>query len=130
MLLHGKLTPHDYEDEVAADPRIDALRAKMIVREDKSFTRDFFDPGKRTNPHAMRIEFRNGTSTPEVRIDYPIGHAKRRREGLPIVEEKFRRSVEEIFPPKRRRRIFDICGSLRTLKSTPIDEFMDLFVIT
>ena len=129
VLLHGNLTPRDFEDEAAADPRIDVLRSKMTVREDEGFTRNFFDSRKRTHSHSMRIEFRDGSSTPEVQIDYPMGHARRRREGLPIVESKFRRSVENAFTSRRRRRIFEVCGSLQSLEQMPVDRFMDLFVL-
>ena len=130
VLLHGGLTPEDYEDEVAADPRIDELRAKMVVREDKSFTRDFFNPRKRTHTHAMRVEFKDGSSTPEVRIDYPLGHARRRAEGLPYIEAKFRRSIENTFVVGRQRRILRNCGSLEALERVPVDEFMALFAIS
>ena len=127
-LLHGRITSSDYEDETATDPRIDALRDKMIVTEDKTFTRGYTDPVRRTNPSAMRIEFRDGTSTPEIQIDYPLGHPRRRREGLPMVERKFRRGLEMTFPPKRQRQIMDICSDAARLKSMPVDRFMDLFV--
>ncbi len=127
-LLHGRITGSDYEDETAADHRIDALRDKMIVTEDKTFTRGYTDPVRRTNPSAMRIEFRDGTSTPEIQIDYPLGHPRRRREGLPMVERKFRRGLEMTFPPKRQRQIMDICSDAARLKSMPVDRFMDLFV--
>lgn len=127
-LLHGRITGSDYEDETAADPRIDALRDRMVVTEDKSFTRGYEDPERRTNPSAMRIEFRDGTSTPEIQIDYPLGHPRRRREGLPVVEQKFRRSVELTFPPKRQRQIMDICSDAGRLKSMPFEQFMDMLV--
>lgn len=128
VLLNGRLGAHDYEDDVSADPRIDALRGKMVVTEDKSFTRDFYDLRKRTNSNAVRIEFRDGTSTPEIRIDYPLGHPRRRREGLPLVEEKFRRSVGLAFPPKRRRKIFETCGDSQRLQRMPVEQFVDLLV--
>lgn len=127
VLLHGKLTADDYQDEAAADPRIDELRDRMVVTEDREFTRDFYDARKRTNSNAMRVEFRDGATTPEVRIDYPLGHPRRRPEGLPLVEQKFQRSVERVFSPGRRRRISDICGDLRRLETVPFEEFMDLF---
>ena len=128
VLLFGKLTPRDFEDEVAADPRIDVLCSKMTVREDEGFTRNFFDSRKRTHSHSMRIVFRDGSSTPEVQVDYPMGHAKRRPEGLPVVASKFRRSVDNAFSPQRQRRIFEACGSLQSLEQMPVDKFMDLFV--
>lgn len=127
VLLQGALSPRDFEDAMAADPRIDALRAKMTVREDAGFTRDFFAADKRAHSHAMRIEFADGSSTPEVRIDYPLGHPRRRREGLPVIEAKFRRSVQAFFGPARRRRILRHCADLESLERLPVDRFMALF---
>jgi 2-methylcitrate dehydratase len=126
VLLNGNLTTADYEDKAAADPRIDALRGKMVVSEDKQFTSDFFDARKRSNANAMRIEFSDGSSTREVLIEYPVGHPRRRREALPLVEEKFQRSVERAFAPRRGRAIFDACGNLAHLKRLPFRDFMDL----
>ena len=128
VLLHGGLTPDDYEDDVAVDRRIDALRAKMVVSEDKSFTRGFYDARRRSNSNAMRIKFRDGASTPEIRIDYPLGHPRRRREGLPLVEQKFRRSLERTFAPRRQRRILDVCTDLQRLTAMPFERFMDMLV--
>ena len=99
----------------------------MSVREDAQFTRDFFAADKRAHSHAMRIEFADGSSTPEVRIDYPLGHPRRRREGLPVVEVKFRRSVGTFFGPARRRRILRHCADVATLEQLPVDRFMALF---
>jgi len=127
VLLHGNLTTEDYEDHVAADPRIDVLRDKMVVTEDKQFTKDFYDPRKRSNPNAMRIEFRDGSKTSEVRIDYPVGHPRRRSEALPLVELKFRRSVEAFLPRKRHDAVLEACGSLTRLQRLPFHHFMDLF---
>lgn len=117
----------DYEDDAAADPRIDVLRAKMIVTEDKQFTKDFYDVRKRSNTNAMRIEFRDGSMTPEVRIDYPVGHPRRRPEALPLVEAKFRRSVEHFLPRKRQAAVLKACGDLARLRRFAFDDFMDLF---
>ena len=128
VLLHGGLTPDDYEDDVAVDPRIDALRAKMVASEDKSFTRGFYDARRRSNSNAMRIKFRDGASTPEIRIDYPLGYPRRRREGLPLVEQKFRRSVERTFASRRQRRILDVCTDLQRLTAMPFERFMDMLV--
>ncbi len=128
VLLHGNLTTEDYEDHVAADPRIDALREKMVVTEDKRLTKDFYDPRKRSNPNAMQIEFRDGSKTPEVRIDYPVGHPRRRSEALPLLEQKFRRSVETFLPRKRQDGVFEACTDLARLERLPFHHFMDLFV--
>lgn len=128
VLLHGKLEAEDYEDGAAADPRIDALRDKMVVTEDQEFTRGFSDPRRRNNANAIRIEFRDSTRTPDVVIEYPLGHPRRRREGIPMVEEKFRRSVELTFPPKRQRQIMECCGDMKRLTAMPVHAFMDMFV--
>jgi 2-methylcitrate dehydratase len=128
VLIHGKLAARDYDNKAAADPRIDRLRAKMIVKEDVSFTRDFYDARKRTNCNALYVEFRDGTRTPEVRIDYPVGHPKRRKEGLPIVEQKFRDSLKQIFSVRRQDKIMAACSNLQDLKKVPFKDFMALFV--
>lgn len=127
VLLHGDLTTEDYEDHAAADPRIDVLREKMVVTEDKQFTKDFYDARKRSNPNAICIDFRDGSKTAEVRIDYPVGHPRRRSEALPLVEQKFRRSVEAFLPRKRHDTVLEACGSLTHLQRLPFHEFMDLF---
>ena len=128
MLLHGRLVPSDFEDEAAADTRLDWLRSKMSVTVDQAFTRDFVDLGTRTNSNAVLVEFRDGTRTREIRIDFPIGHPRRRREGLPEVEEKFRRSLELTFAAKRQRQIMSVCANSRRLETMPFPEFMTLFV--
>jgi 2-methylcitrate dehydratase len=127
VLLRGELSSEDYEDHVAADQRIDVLRDKMVVTEDKQFTTDFYDARKRSNTNAMQIEFRDGTRTPEVLIRYPIGHPRRRPEALPLVEQKFRRSVEAILPRRQHKEVFDACSSLTRLQRLPFHTFMDLF---
>src|SRR5690606_24253601 len=88
-LLFGRLTAGDYEDAVAADPRIDALRAKMSCVEDKRFTRDYHDPAKRSIANALTVELKDGTTLKEVVVEYPIGHKRRRKEGMPLLEAKF-----------------------------------------
>ena len=126
VLLNGVLASEDYEDHAAADPRIDALRAKMVVTEDKQFTKDFYDARKRSNTNAMQIEFADGTKTPEVVISYPIGHPRRRKEALPLVEQKFRRSVETFVPRGQREPVLHATGSLARLQRLPFHTFMDM----
>lgn len=128
VLLKGKLTSSDYENAAAADPRIDRLRSKIVLTEDPDFTRDFYDSRARTNSNAIWIEFRDGSRTPEIRIDYPVGHPKRRKNGLPIVERKFEDSVKRMFPRKRQVEIAAACGSLATMRKIPVSEFMNLLV--
>src|SRR5215469_16046214 len=88
-LIFGRLTADDYNDEVAADPRIDALRDRTVVSVNPRFTEDYFDPGKRYIGNAVQVFFKDGTSTGKVSVDYPIGHRRRRAEGIPVLIRKF-----------------------------------------
>jgi len=128
-LLYGRLTAADYEDEVAADPRIDALRDKMTCVEDKQFSRDYLDPAKRSIANALTVEFDDGTKLDEVVIEYPVGHRRRRAEGIPLLVEKFRTNLARRFPPKQQRAIAEIALDAGRLDVTPVHEFVDLFVI-
>jgi len=128
-LLFGRLTAGDYEDAVAKDPRIDALRAKIVCREDKRFTRDYHDPKKRSIANALTVEFRDGTRLKEVVCEYPIGHKRRRKEGMPVLVEKFRTNLARRFPEKQQRAILDLCLDAARLEATPVDEFVDLMVV-
>jgi 2-methylcitrate dehydratase PrpD len=127
VLLHGHLTADDYEDRAAADPRIDFLREKMVVTEDDGFTAAFHHPRKRSNANAMEIEFSDGTKTPEVVIACPLGHPRRRREALPLVERKFQRSVEKFLPRKKREPVLQACGTLARMQRLRVDTFMEMF---
>jgi 2-methylcitrate dehydratase len=128
-LLFGRLTAADYEDEVAADPRIDALRDKIACVEDKQFTRDYHDPDKRSIANALTVEFKDGKKLAEVVVEYPIGHKRRRKEGMPVLVEKFERNLARRFPPKQQKAILDLCMDQRKLEQTPVHEFVDLMVI-
>jgi 2-methylcitrate dehydratase len=128
-LLYGRLTAADYEDSVAADPRIDALRAKMECVEYKQWTRDYLDPDKRSIANGLTVEFKDGRSTPEAVVEYPIGHARRRKEGIPLLLEKFQRNLARRFPPKQQEAITALCSDQATLEATPVNEFVDHFVI-
>ena len=103
-LLFGRLTAGDYEDDVAADPRIDALRDKIECVEDKQFTQDYHDPEKRSIANALTVEFKDGKKLKEVVVEYPIGHKRRRKEGMPVLVEKFKTNLARRFPPKQQRR--------------------------
>ena len=109
--------PADYEDKIAADPRIDALRDKIVCVEDKQFTKDYHDPNKRSIANALTVEFTDGKKLKEVVVEYPIGHKRRRKEGMPVLVEKFRTNLARVFPPSRRRRS-STCASTRNV-STP-----------
>ncbi len=128
-LIHGALTADHYEDEVAADPRIDVLRDKMLVREDERFTREYLDPDKRSIGNAIQVFFKDGSSTDLVAIDYPIGHRRRRAEGIPVLERKFLDALHTRFPKGQARRIYDLCLDAEGLAATPVNKFMDLLVI-
>ncbi len=128
-LIFGRLTADDYEDDVAADPRIDALRAKMECVEDKQFSRDYLDPDKRSIANAITVEFTDGRKTDEVVVEYPIGHRRRRREGIPLLEAKFATNLARRLPPKQRSAILALCADAKKLEATPVNEFVDLFVI-
>jgi 2-methylcitrate dehydratase len=128
-LLFGRLTADDYEADVAADSRIDELRAKMECVEDRQFTRDYLDPEKRSIANAITIEFKDGRKTDEVVAEYPIGHRRRRREGIPLLEAKFERNLALRLPAKRQRAILALCADQKRLEAVAVNEFVDLFVI-
>ncbi len=128
-LIFGRLTAADYEDEVAKDKRIDALRAKITCVEDKRFTRDYHDPKKRSIANALTVEFKDGTRLKEVVCEYPIGHKRRRKEGMPVLVEKFRRNLARRFPEKQQKTILDVCMDPARLEAMPVHHFVDLMVV-
>jgi 2-methylcitrate dehydratase len=123
-LIFGRLTAEDYEDRVAADPRIDALRAKMTVQENPSFTRDYYAPDKRYIGNALQVFFKDRTWTERIQVDYPIGHRKRRAEGMPVLVKKFEASVDAHFNPKQAEAIKRMFADPRKLDALPVNEFM------
>ena len=128
-ILFGRLTAGDYEDGVAADPRIDELRKKITCVEDKGFTRDYHDPGKRSIANALKVELKDGGKLGEFVCEYPIGHKRRRGEGMPVLVEKFKLNLARRFPAKQQKAILDLCMDAGRLEKTPVHEFVDLFVI-
>jgi 2-methylcitrate dehydratase len=128
-LIFGRLTAPDYEDAIAKDPRIDRLRAKMVCVEDKKFSQDYLDPDKRSIANAITIEFVDGRKLKEVIVEYPIGHRRRRKEGIPVLVEKFKTNLARRFPAKQQRAILDLALDAAKLQATPVHEFVDLFVI-
>ena len=128
-ILFGRLTAADYEDAVARDPRIDTLRAKIVCVEDKQFTKDYHDPNKRSIANALTVEFKDGKRLGEFVCEYPIGHKRRRKEGMPVLVEKFKTNLARRFPEKQRAAILALCLDARRLEATPVHEFVDLFVI-
>jgi 2-methylcitrate dehydratase len=128
-LIFGRLTAADYEDGVAADPRIDALRAKIQCAEDPQLTRDYHDPDKRSIANALTVRLEDGRTLPEVLVDYPLGHRRRRSEGIPLLIEKFRRNLARRFPEKQQRAIAELSLDGTRLGQTPVHEYVDLYVI-
>jgi len=128
-LIHGRLTAADYEDNIAADPRIDQLRAKMVCVEDKQFSKDYHDPDKRSIANGITIELNDGTKLKEVVVEYPIGHRRRRKEGMPVLVEKFRTNLARRFPAKQQAAILDVALDSAKLEPMPVHEFVDLMVI-
>ncbi len=127
-LIFGRLTARDYEDAIADDPRVDALRAKMHLLEDESFTADYFDPAKRSIANAMTIEFNDGTVLGEEVVEYPVGHARRRAEGIPLLVEKFKINLNRIFDANQQKKILDLCLDRKALEATEVKDFMAMLV--
>jgi 2-methylcitrate dehydratase len=128
-IIHGRLTAADYEDEVAADPRIDKLRDKIVCVEDPAFTKDYHDPAKRSIANALTVEFNDGRKLKEIVCEYPIGHKRRRKEGIPVLEAKFRTNLARVFPQKQQDAIYALCRDQKKLEGTPVNEFVDMMVI-
>lgn len=128
-LIFGELTAAHYEDSVAADPRIDTLRDKMTCIENPQYSRDYLDPSKRSIANAIQIFFRDGTSTEKVEVEYPIGHRRRRKEGIPLLVDKFRTNLGRRFPAKQQKAVLDVCLDQARLEAVPVNEFVDMFVI-
>jgi len=128
-LLKGSLTAGDYEDTVAADPRLDVLRAKMEVVENAGYTRDYLDPAKRSIGNAVQVFFSDGTATERVAIEYPVGHRRRRKEGVPLLLAKFEQALRDRIPVRAAETILSLCADRARLEATPVRDFMGLFVV-
>ncbi len=128
-ILFGRLTAGDYEDSVAKDARIDRLRDRIVCVEDKNFTRDYHDPAKRSIANALTVEFLDGKKMKEIVVEYPIGHKRRRKEGMPVLVEKFRTNLARRFPEKQQKAILDVALDPKKLEAMPVNEFVDLMVI-
>ncbi|OIN06620.1 bifunctional 2-methylcitrate dehydratase/aconitate hydratase [Oceanisphaera psychrotolerans] len=129
-LLVGDLVAEHYEDDFhRAEPRIDALRRKMEIVEDSRYSAEYLAADKRSIANAIQIFFKDGTSTEKVKVEYPIGHRRRRAEAIPVLERKFMRNLQTRFPPARCRHILALCLDRQRLEVTPVNEFMALFVI-
>jgi 2-methylcitrate dehydratase len=128
-LLFGRLTAADYEDEVARDPRIDALRARIECVEDPQFTRDYLDPEKRSIANAVTVKLKDGRTLDEIVVEYPIGHRRRRQEGIPLLVAKYRRNLACRFPEKQQHAIAELSLDRARLERMAVNEYVDLYVI-
>ncbi|MDH3400400.1 MAG: bifunctional 2-methylcitrate dehydratase/aconitate hydratase [Chromatiales bacterium] len=127
-LIFGRLSAADYEDGMAADPRIDALRARMEVRENEGFTRDYYDAGKRYIGNAVQVFFKDGTASERIEVQFPIGHPRRREEGIPLLVKKFETSIRDRLTGGQFSALTALCSSQAGLESTPVNQFMALMV--
>jgi len=127
-LIFGRLTARDYEDDIAEDPRIDALRERMICVEDPQFTKDYHDPDKRSIANALTVIFKDGSKSDEVTIEYPLGHKRRREEGMPLLIEKYRTNLARIFDADQSAKIAKTTLDYEALVSASVNEVMELFV--
>ncbi|MBX3663100.1 MAG: bifunctional 2-methylcitrate dehydratase/aconitate hydratase [Burkholderiales bacterium] len=128
-LIKGNLTAADYEDNVARDPRVDALRDKMECVENRQWSKDYLDPQKRSIANAIQVFFKDGSKTANIAVEYPVGHRRRRKEGIPLLEAKFRTNLARRFPEKQRAAIEALCRDQKKLEATPVHEFVDMMVI-
>jgi 2-methylcitrate dehydratase PrpD len=128
-LIKGNLTAADYEDEAAANPLIDQLRDKMECVELKQYSLDYHDPEKRSIANAIQVFFKDGTATEQIAVEYPIGHRRRRAEGIPELIKKYKVNLGRRFPAKQQAAILNLCMDRARLEATPVNEFNDLFVI-
>ena len=128
-LIFGELTADHYEDHFARDPRIDALRDKMIILEDAGYSEDYLDPGKRSIANALQVFFKDGSATEKVAVEYPIGHRRRRAEAIPLLIKKFEANLNSRLAAPWSKKIIDLCLDLAALSTTPVDEFMDMFAV-
>ena len=126
-LLKGNLTAQDYEDEVANDPRVDALREKMTCIEKPEYTKDYLDPDKRSIANAVQIFYKDGSSSEQVAVEYPIGHRRRRSEGIPELIKKFEINLKREFDDTQAEKIMNLNLDIDLLQKTPVNEYVDLY---
>ena len=127
-LLKGDLVAEDYEDDVASDPRIDELRGKMVIQEDERYTKEYLEEDKRSIANAIMIHFKDGSSTEKVEVEYPIGHRRRREQGIPLLIEKFKVNLSTQFSENRTKEILSLCEDQSTLENSSVIDFMNLMI--
>lgn len=128
-LIHGRLTAADYEDDIAADPRIDTLRARIVCVEEPAFTAAYHDPARRAIPNGVTVEFSDGTRFAEVLVEYPLGHARRRAEGLPLLLAKFRANLARRFPPRQQDAILAASLDQEAFERMAVNDYVGMYVI-
>jgi 2-methylcitrate dehydratase len=122
-LLKGDLVAEDYEDDVASDPRVDALREKMVISEDVRYSTEYHEADKRSIANKIQIHFNDGSSTDEIEVEYPIGHKRRREEGIPVLEQKFLNNSDKC------AEIYNLCTKQKDLENISVTDFQDLFAV-
>ncbi len=127
-LLKGDLVAEDYEDDVASDPRVDQLREKMFIEEDNRYSQEYLEADKRSIANSIQIFFTDGSSTEKIEVEYPIGHRRRREQGIPLLVEKFERNLATQFSDQRCQEILSLCVDQESLEITSVPEFMNLFI--
>ena len=127
-LLKGDLIAEDYEDYVASDPRVDQLREKMTIEEDQRYSTEYLEADKRSIANAIQIFFKDGTSTEKIEVEYPIGHRRRREQGIPLLVEKFEKNLATQFSDQRCTEILSLCMDQESLEGTSVPDFMNLFI--
>ena len=125
-LLKGDLVAEDYEDDVASDPKIDQLREKMTIIEDERYTREYLEADKRSIANSLEILYTDGTSSEKVEVEYPIGHRRRRDEGIPILVDKFENNLKTQFSEQRSKEILELCLDEEKLRATSVTQFMSM----
>ena len=128
-LLKGNLIAEDYEDDIASDPRIDTLRKKMVINEDKRYSDEYHEADKRSIANKIQIHFNDGSSTEEIEVEYPIGHKRRREEGIPVLEQKFKNNLEITYDSDKCDEIYQLCIDQEKLESTSVTDFQELFAV-
>ncbi len=128
-LLFGELTADHYEDKIAQDVCVDALRAKMVVKEEPRYSQEYLEPDKRSIANSIQIFFKDGTSTEKIEVEYPVGHRCRRTESIPLLLQKFKSNLETQFPAAQVSAILKMCDNPAQLEATPVDKFVEQFVV-
>ncbi len=128
-LLFGELTADHYEDKIARDLRVDALRAKMVVQEESRYSQEYLEPEKRSIANAIQIFFTDGTATEKIEVEYPTGHRRRRQEAIPLLLEKFKTNLATKFSDKQVEKILQLCSDTNRLQATSVSDFVKQFVL-